>query len=123
MRPMLRNTALVVAATIASSMLSNAASAIDDVYLHPKAPSNNCAWNGWNAPADRPVFDGPTEGVYYTGPYRGPFARVATPEEANCLMQCRVRPTAWGPQYYTVQVCRGDHVVRSRVRRVNVELK
>jgi hypothetical protein len=40
-------------------------------------------------------------------------------------MECRVRPGPWGgTQYYTVQVCRGDHVVsRSRARRVDVELK
>jgi len=124
MRRLLRNTTLVVAATVASSLFSGAASAIDDAYMFPQAPSNNCAWNGWNAPADRPVLDGPAEGLFYNGPYRGRFALVTPIEEANCVMQCRARPSAWGGvQYYTVQVCRGGHVVRHRARRVNVELK
>jgi len=124
MRPLLRNATFVVAATIASSLFSGTASAIDDAYFFLNPPANQCGWSAWNAPADRPVLDGPAEGLYYTGPYRGTFARVRPIEEANCVMECRTRPGPWGgTQYYTVQVCRGDHVVRSRGRRVNVELK
>lgn len=123
---LLRNATLVVAATIASGLFSSAAFAIDDAYLFPQAPSNNCGWNGWNAAADQPVLDGPAAGLFYTGPYRGRFARVAPIEEANCVMQCRTRPSQWGWggwQYYTVRVCRGGHVARSRGRHVDVELK
>ena len=116
MRPSLKNAALFLTATLATAALTSTASA--------GGPHNNCEWNASNAPADRPVFDGPADGLFYTGPYRGPFARVTTIDEADCLMECRVRPARWGGwQYYTVRVCRGDHVVRSRARRVDVELK
>jgi hypothetical protein len=116
MRQLPKQAALILAATLATAALSTEASA--------GGPRNNCEWNAWNAPGDQPVFDGPADGLFYTGPYRGAFARVTPIDEANCLMECRVRPARWsGWQYYTVRVCRGDHVVRSRARRVDVELK
>src|SRR5882724_3439220 len=114
-----KDSALLLAATIAIAALSTTA---DAGWRH-----NNCAWNAAFASSDGPVFDGPAPGgPYYTGPYRGPFARLADPQEATCLMECRVRPSSWGGwQYYTVRVCRGEHVaaIRSSARRVRVELK
>ncbi len=133
MRPLLKNSVLALAATIATAVLPVAASADwwmedsgfwrEDLGSYPKQAPNQCGWNAFNAPAGGPVFDGPwSGGGLYTGPYRGPFARLAaTPAEADCLMKCEQRPNRWGSvQWYTVRICRGHVVSRTRV---NVELK
>jgi hypothetical protein len=137
MRSLLRNTTLALAVAITAGVFSSAASAdwwdennYPDWWLKDVgnarwfAKQNHCSWNA--SFGEGPVFDGPVgDGRYYTGPYRGPFARLATPDEAQCLMKCEARPARYGGyQYFTVRICRGhDGVVTRRARRVDVELK
>jgi hypothetical protein len=115
MRPLLNKAALLLTATLATSALATTA----DAHYQP----NSCGWS--TASGDTPVFNGPTpDGPYYTGPYRGAFARLADPDETRCLMECRVRPTRWGPQYYDVRVCRGAYAsARPPARRAVIRLK
>ena len=115
MHSLLKKSALLLMATVATAALTTAATAWH--YM----PSS-CGWS--TAAGDAPRFNGPTpDGPYYTGPYRGTFARLAYPEEAHCLMECRGRPSSWGGwQAYDVRVCRG--VGRgSYTRRVRATLK
>lgn len=104
MRASLKRAAIIVAAAfaLAAPMLATPASAHDSYG---------------------PVYDGSpytSGGPYYTGPYKGAFAKMAYPGESRCLMERRARPPAphwwfgnsdWSwfrspTGTYTVQVCR-----------------